>query len=254
MVYDSIHAISVLVVMQKFSLCDIMKDMGMKKNAKSSLFDGWNCAPNIVTYARIILSLIFIGLYLCAGAWGFNSVPVRWAAFVLFVVAAATDKLDGWMARTYNQVTELGKLLDPIADKILILAALIIASVFGEIYWWITILFLVREIAITAVRFYVIHNGGKVIAASSAGKYKTLTQSIGIAMIIAPIIATFYTASLPAWIISYYAVAFGLLGISLGFAFYSAVLYIYSAFFDKHAVDRSQGRHSGLPVPPPPQE
>ncbi len=212
----------------------------MKKNAKSSFFAGWNCAPNIVTYIRILLSLVFIVSYLLAGAWGYVSVATRWAAFVLFVVAASTDKLDGWLARKFNKVTELGKLLDPIADKILILSALIIASVFDEIPWWITVLFLIREIGITLVRFYVIKKGGKVIAASSAGKYKTLTQSVGIAMIVAPIVATFHADPIPAWIVSYYAVAFGLLGISLGFAFYSAVLYVYSAFFEDNSSEDPQ--------------
>lgn len=225
--------------------------MRMNKNAKPSFFDGWNCAPNIVTYVRIVLSLVFIVLYLLAGEWGFQSISLRWAAFVLFVVAAATDKLDGWLARKYKKVTELGKLLDPIADKILVLAALIIASIFGEIYWWITVVFLVREIVITAVRFYVIHNGGKVIAASSAGKYKTFTQTVGIAMVILPIFASFSTNDLPAWIVSYYAVAFGLLGISLGFALYSAVFYIYNAFFEKTS-DNSQSNKPSAPTPLPP--
>lgn len=211
--------------------------MRMRKNAKKSFFDGWNCAPNIVTYVRIVLSLVFIVLYLLSGEWGFQSVSLRWAAFALFVIAAVTDKLDGWMARKYHQVTELGKLLDPIADKILVLSALVIASIFNEIYWWITILFLVREISITLVRFYVIKRGGKVIPASSAGKYKTLTQTVGISMILLPMVAMFQDVQLPSWVISYYAVAFGLLGISLGFAFYSAVLYVYSAFFEKNSDD-----------------
>ena len=226
--------------------------MRMKKKAKSSFFAGWNYAPNIVTYIRIVLSLVFIVLYLKAGTWGFDSVSLRWAAFVLFVVAASTDKLDGWMARKYHKVTELGKLLDPIADKILILAALIIASVFGEIYWWITILFMIREIAITLVRIYVVNVRGRVIAASSAGKYKTLTQSIGIAMIIAPLVATLHANPLPSWMVSYYAVAFGLLGISLGFAFYSAVLYVYNAFFEGSSDSESQVDDAKNAVPLPP--
>ena len=156
------------------------------------------------------------------------------------------------MARKYHKVTELGKLLDPIADKILILAALIIASVFGEIYWWITILFMIREIAITLVRIYVVNVRGRVIAASSAGKYKTLTQSIGIAMIIAPLVATLHANPLPSWMVSYYAVAFGLLGISLGFAFYSAVLYVYSAFFEGSSDSESQVDDAKNAVPLPP--
>lgn len=209
----------------------------MKKKGKSSLFDGWDCAPNIVTYARIVLSILFIGLYLYAGPLGEKSVGVRWAAFVVFVVAAATDKLDGWMARKYHQVTELGKLLDPIADKLLMLGALIIAAVFEEITWWISLLFVLREVAITIIRFYVVHKNGKVIAASSAGKYKTLTQAIALGMIILPVLIICIRsadAELPNWVVSYYAVAYGLLGISLGLALYSAAIYVYEAFFKKN--------------------
>ena len=99
---------------------------------------------------------------------------------------------------------------------------------------------MIREIAITLVRIYVVNVRGRVIAASSAGKYKTLTQSIGIAMIIAPLVATLHVNPLPSWMVSYYAVAFGLLGISLGFAFYSAVLYVYSAFFEGSSNSESQ--------------
>ncbi|MDK7090502.1 CDP-alcohol phosphatidyltransferase family protein, partial [Escherichia coli] len=75
---------------------------------------------------------------------------------ILFIVAASTDKLDGYLARRYNQVTELGKLIDPIADKLLICGAFIVLSIQGEIWWWVTILFLVREIGITVMRFFVI--------------------------------------------------------------------------------------------------
>lgn len=225
----------------------------MKKNAKSSFFEGWNCAPNIVTYVRIALAIVFIVLYLLAGEWGHNSVPMRWAAFAVFLIASVTDKLDGWLARKYNQVTKLGKLLDPIADKVLILAALVIASIFEEVIWWITILFLIREISITIVRFCVIGRNGRVIAASSAGKYKTLTQVIGLAMIIAPMAAIFNTQVTPPWWLTlYYSVAFALLGISLGFAFYSAVLYVYSAFFEKDSVDDSQADKQVNEAPLPP--
>ncbi|MFT9283714.1 CDP-alcohol phosphatidyltransferase family protein, partial [Bifidobacterium sp.] len=114
-----------------------------------SLFDGWNSPPNIVTYVRIVLVVAFLALYVASGRFGSEDLSLRWAATVLFVVAASTDKLDGWMARKYDQVTELGKLLDPIADKLLILAALIVASCFNEIAWWVTALFLIRELGIT---------------------------------------------------------------------------------------------------------
>ena len=63
--------------------------------AKKSLLDGWNAPPNLVTYSRIVLVVIFLGLYIAAGSWGENNIPMRWAAAVLFIVAASTDKVDG---------------------------------------------------------------------------------------------------------------------------------------------------------------
>lgn len=151
------------------------------------LLEGWNSPPNLVTYTRILLVLIFIALDLMAGPWGECRPGMRWTAAVLFILAASTDKLDGWLARRYNQVTELGKLMDPIADKLLICSALIVASVFGELWWWITLLFLVRELGITLLRVLVINKQGRVIAASRAGKYKTLFECIGLGMLMVPL-------------------------------------------------------------------
>ena len=82
--------------------------------------------------------------------------PWRWLATVLFVVAIATDSVDGRLARGRNLVTDLGKLLDPIADKALTGAALVALSVLGELPWWVTLLILVREVGITVYRFAVL--------------------------------------------------------------------------------------------------
>lgn len=106
--------------------------MEKQDKRKSSLLDGWNAPPNLVTFSRIILVIVFLVLYVKAGAWGVDNVAMRWAAAVIFIIAACTDKLDGWMARKYNQVTELGKLMDPIADKLLICGTLIVAAAFNE--------------------------------------------------------------------------------------------------------------------------
>lgn len=92
--------------------------MDKQSSPKSSLFDGWNAPPNLVTYSRIVLVVFFLTLDILAGAWGENNLTMRWVAAVLFIIAASTDKIDGWMARKYNQVTEMGKLMDPIADKL----------------------------------------------------------------------------------------------------------------------------------------
>lgn len=153
---------------------------------KKSLLDGWNSIPNIITYVRIVMMFAFIYFAIIGEPFGRVDTRSRWIAAVLFIVAASTDKLDGYLARKYNQVTELGKLMDPIADKLLICGAFIVLSMHGEIWWWVTLLFLVREIGITVMRFFVIDTGGSVIAASSAGKLKTLTQCIGLGLVLVP--------------------------------------------------------------------
>lgn len=151
--------------------------METEKSTKQSMWSQWSSPPNLVTLARIVLVVVFLGLYIGGGAWGARNIGMRWGAAIVFIIAASTDKIDGWMARKYNQVTELGKLLDPIADKLLTLGALVVAACFNEfgnmwIGWIVTGLYVVREIGITIMRFFVIDHGGKVIAASQAGKYK----------------------------------------------------------------------------------
>ncbi|WP_297317198.1 CDP-diacylglycerol--glycerol-3-phosphate 3-phosphatidyltransferase [uncultured Bifidobacterium sp.] len=163
---------------------------------KRSLLDGWNSPPNLVTYTRILLVIVFIVLDVMAGDWGHDNMGLRWTAAILFIIAASTDKLDGWMARRYNQVTELGKLMDPIADKLLICSALIVASLHHEVRWWITVLFLIREIGITLLRVMVINKRGMVIAASRAGKYKTLLQCFGLGMLMVPL-GSYWSGYLP---------------------------------------------------------
>ena len=107
--------------------------MEKQTDEKQSLWAGWSSPPNLVTFSRIILVVVFLGLYIAAGPWGLRNVGMRWAAAIIFFIAASTDKLDGWLARKYNQVTELGKLMDPIADKLLTLGALVVAACYGEL-------------------------------------------------------------------------------------------------------------------------
>lgn len=141
----------------------------------------WN-VPNAITIVRILLAPVFVWMLLAdAGADG----PMRWAAAVLFVLAIATDGVDGAIARRNNLVTELGKLLDPIADKVLTGGALIALSILGELPWWVTVVILVREIGITVFRFVVIRQG--VIAASRGGKMKTVAQSVAISFALFPL-------------------------------------------------------------------
>ena len=211
--------------------------MEKQDKRKSSLLDGWNAPPNLVTFSRIILVIVFLVLYVKAGAWGVDNVAMRRAAAVIFIIAACTDKLDGWMARKYNQVTELGKLMDPIADKLLTCGTLIVAAAFNEfgnqiLGWVVTALFLIREIGITVMRFFVIDTGGKVIAASQAGKYKTLAQCIGLAMLMLPMwkLAGDSLQPTPLWMTVYYTITYALIYLALILCLYSGGEYLVNTF------------------------
>ena len=178
-----------------------------------------------------MLVVVFLVLYVKAGAWGGDNQTLRWAAAIIFIIAASTDKLDGWMARKYNQVTELGKLMDPIADKLLTCGTLIVASVFAEFPWWATILFLVREIGITVMRFFVMERpGGKVIAAAWPGKLKTLFQCIGLAMLLLPMWVFDEGQATPMWLNAYYYLTYALLYVALVLCLYSGGVYLYNTF------------------------
>ena len=138
----------------------------------------WNIA-NLITVARILCAPLFVWLVLVDPTG-----PLRWLALVLFVAATASDGIDGYLARSRNLGTSLGVLLDPIADKVLIGAALVVLSAVGEIPWWVTILVLVREIGITVYRMLIVHR--EIHAASWGGKVKTTAQSIAASFALAP--------------------------------------------------------------------
>ena len=115
---------------------------------------------------------------------GWDSFAERMLALVLLVLAASTDGIDGAIARKRNLVTNLGKILDPIADKALLSGALIVLSIQAAVPWWATVLILVREFGITVYRLLVAKR--RVIAASGGGKFKTVIQIIGVSMAVAP--------------------------------------------------------------------
>jgi len=137
---------------------------------------------NIITVARILLDPVFV--WLLAADNGEHGV-LRWVAAGLFILAIATDGVDGSLARSRNLVTNVGIILDPIADKVLTGAALIMLSVLGELWWWVTIVILVRELGITAFRFAVLRS--RVIPASRGGKLKTIVQSVAISLFLVPL-------------------------------------------------------------------
>lgn len=145
----------------------------------------WNL-PNAITLARILAVPFFI--------WSLVSVsndesPMRWVSVLIFIIIMASDGVDGAIARKRGIVTDLGKLLDPIADKALLGGALVTLSILGEIAWWVTIVILVRELGITIYRLVVVNQ--KVIAASSGGKMKTIFQGVMVGFIVSPLTSWF---------------------------------------------------------------
>lgn len=143
-------------------------------------------APNIIASARILATPFFIWMLLADGG---QNQALRWGAAIFFVVAIASDALDGWLARRNNQVTELGQLLDPIADKFLTGGALVALSILNELPWWITVVVLVREVGITIHRLIVAHD--VVVAAAWMGKLKTVSQAVAIALALFPFASVF---------------------------------------------------------------
>ena len=130
--------------------------------------------PNQITLARIALVPVFM-LFALTDLGGYQGL----IAAIVFAVAAFTDGLDGHIARSRNQITTLGKFLDPLADKLLISAALIILVELGKVSSWIAVLIICREFAVTGMRTIAVKEG-VVIAASIWGKLKTVTQIFAI--------------------------------------------------------------------------
>ncbi len=138
--------------------------------------------PNALTVLRLAVVPVFAVLLLSDG--GMDDGRRVWAT-VFFGAAIITDRYDGLIARRTGQVTEFGKLADPIADKALTGTALIGLSVLALLPWWVTLAILVREVGVTLLRFWVIRHG--VIAASRGGKAKTVVQALAIGLYILPL-------------------------------------------------------------------
>jgi len=137
---------------------------------------------NSLTVLRIIIVPFFVyALFHEHGTSNFW----RYVATALFLLASYTDRIDGQLARNRNTITEIGTLLDPIADKALIGSALVGLSYLHQVSWWITIIILVREIGVTLLRFLVIRKG--VIPASRGGKAKTTVQGFAIFFYLLPL-------------------------------------------------------------------
>ena len=137
--------------------------------------------PNKLTIFRIIL----VPLMVIVPFLGLNNeyfgIQLQYLIIdFIFIVASTTDKLDGYLARKNNQVTTFGKFLDPLADKILVLAAMVMLVEMNRLPAWIPIIVLAREFMISGYRLIAVEKGGKVIAASNWGKLKTVTQMLAI--------------------------------------------------------------------------
>lgn len=139
--------------------------------------------PNKLTVFRIILVPIMVIIpFLGLDKLNTNLiVPLTWIIVeAIFIIASITDKLDGHIARSRNQITTFGKFLDPIADKILVLAAMIMLVEANRLPAWIPIIVLFREFIVSGYRLVAVGNSGNVIAASVWGKLKTVTQMIAL--------------------------------------------------------------------------
>jgi CDP-diacylglycerol--glycerol-3-phosphate 3-phosphatidyltransferase len=139
----------------------------------------WNIA-NILTMVRCAMVPLLVVLAVLYP----DTVPGRLLVAGVFVLAMITDFADGHLARSRNLITDFGKLMDPIADKAMTGAALIMLSVWDYVPWWMTILILVREIGITVMRFTILKHGA--LPANMAGKAKTMVQTIAITFCLIP--------------------------------------------------------------------
>ena len=177
---------------------------------------------NVLTGLRLVLVPVFLVVLFVGDG---HETIWRIAAFIVFAVAVITDRFDGALARSYGMVTEFGTLADPIADKALIGAALIGLSMLGDLPWWVTVVIMAREIAVTALRFAVLRRG--VIPASRGGKLKTLVQAVAIGLFVLPLSGPWLAT---AWVVMWAAVVLTVL---------TGVDYVVSAARD------SRGRPAG---------
>jgi len=166
---------------------------------------------NILTVLRILLVPVFVVVFFVDGA---QDAWWRVGAFAVFALAMATDYVDGYLARKLDLVTDFGKIADPIADKALMAAAMISLSLVHELFWWVTVVILVREVGITVWRLVGVDH---VVAASKGGKLKTATQTLGVGMLILP---------LPHWV---WPVEWFVMGVAVVLTAYSGIDYLVKA-------------------------
>lgn len=191
----------------------------------------WNL-PNALTVLRFLLVPVYGTLLFMEGG---SSPWWRFWAWLVFVLAAVTDGIDGKIARQRGEITNFGKVADPIADKALTGTAFIGLSILGVVWWWVTVVILVREIGITILRFVIIRHG--VMPAGRGGKLKTMLQTLSLAAL------TFPLAVLPlggVWLF----VAYILLGAALVMTVVSGVDYVFKAARLRETSERTRLRRA----------
>ena len=139
--------------------------------------------PNRITLARVCFIPIYLFVYL---ARPFSEVPNMWLALIIFSVASITDAIDGYVARRYKLVSNFGKLMDPLADKLLVCAALVAFVSSGTLSAWVVVLLISREFFVTGLRQLCVEQG-IIVAASASAKFKTATQITLVIYILLPI-------------------------------------------------------------------
>lgn len=152
--------------------------------------------PNKLTVLRVIMIPFFVAALLWDGG---NDQNLRYLADVIFILASLTDMLDGKIARKYNLVTNFGKFMDPLADKLLVCSALICLIELGQIPAWMVIIIISREFIISGFRL-VASDNGVVIAASYWGKFKTTFQMFAVILLILDIAALSIFTTLCVWV------------------------------------------------------
>lgn len=179
---------------------------------------------NKLTLLRILLTFIFMFFLFCCGLWA------KVLAFAIFIFAALSDFLDGRIAHEKNMVTDFGKLMDPIADKILVLAAFAAFVQIQLIPAWMFVIIVSREILITSLRLFAL-NKGKVLSATRAGKHKTLSQMSVIFVILSFIVLkevrlTYFTWD-PSWEQFFHKGIYILMLFTVGLTLYSGLYYLW---------------------------
>ena len=179
---------------------------------------------NRLTISRILLTFVFMFFLFCQGLWA------KAASLVVFMLAALSDLFDGLIAQRLNMVTDFGRLMDPIADKILVLAAFAAFVQMQLVDAWMFVIIVSREILITSLRLFAL-NKGKVLSAARAGKHKTVSQMVVIFAILGFIllkeIVLKYSTWNPAWERIFRQGIFWLMVMTLGLTLYSGLSYLW---------------------------